>query len=80
MLKNCALLILLSAFQVALHDSRNLSQRLHVFESHTYEVFQVTSLAQGKLTTYLPHISLLLLAMQYPVLPVMVVCWLLHAN
>lgn len=27
--------------QVALHDWRNLSQRLHVFESHTDEVFQV---------------------------------------
>lgn len=26
---------------VALHDWRNLSQRLHVFESHTEEVFQV---------------------------------------
>ncbi|KAF5840260.1 nucleosome remodeling factor [Dunaliella salina] len=26
---------------VALHDSRNLSQRLHVFESHTDEVFQI---------------------------------------
>ena len=26
---------------VALHDWRNLSQRLHVFESHTDEVFQV---------------------------------------
>lgn len=27
--------------QVALHDWRNLSQRLHVFESHTDEVFQI---------------------------------------
>jgi histone-binding protein RBBP4 len=26
---------------VALHDWRNLSQRLHVFESHSEEVFQV---------------------------------------
>jgi histone-binding protein RBBP4 len=26
---------------VALHDWRNLSQRLHVFEAHTEEVFQV---------------------------------------
>lgn len=27
--------------QVALHDWRNLSQRLHVFEHHNDEVFQI---------------------------------------
>lgn len=33
--------VLLAALQVALHDWRNLSQRLHVFENHTDEVFQI---------------------------------------
>jgi hypothetical protein len=28
--------------QVALHDWRNLSQRLHVFDGHSEEVFQVS--------------------------------------
>jgi WD40 repeat protein len=31
---------------VALHDWRNLSQRLHVFECHSEEVFQVRALRQ----------------------------------
>jgi histone-binding protein RBBP4 len=30
---------------VALHDWRNLSQRLHVFECHSEEVFQVCGLS-----------------------------------
>jgi WD40 repeat protein len=34
---------------VALHDWRNLSQRLHVFESHTEEVFQVQAAGACKL-------------------------------
>lgn len=32
---------------VALHDWRNLSQRLHVFESHNEEVFQVGGWLKG---------------------------------
>lgn len=32
---------------VALHDWRNLSQRLHVFEAHTEEVFQVGGSVTG---------------------------------
>jgi hypothetical protein len=35
-LSGCCLL------QVALHDWRNLSQRLHVFDGHSEEVFQVS--------------------------------------
>lgn len=33
---------------VALHDWRNLSQRLHVFECHAEEVFQVCARACGQ--------------------------------
>lgn len=36
-------------WQVALHDWRNMSQRLHVFEAHTDEVFQVR--CAGRLAT-----------------------------
>lgn len=33
--------------QVALHDWRNMGQRLHVFESHTDEVFAVSEAGRG---------------------------------
>lgn len=37
---------------VALHDWRNLSQRLHVFESHSEEVFQVCCIMLVVLPVY----------------------------
>ena len=47
MVMSCSLSdLLLTTMQVALHDMRNLTKQLHVFDHHAEEVFQVCAQSQ----------------------------------